>query len=50
MPGYNSFSLAAQDNLHPVYTDAGADPTDALQAVDQAAEEALIEEIDIEDR
>jgi len=43
VPGYNSFSLAVQENLHSVYAD-GADPGPALEAVNEAAEEALVED------
>lgn len=48
VPGYNNFSLAVQDHLYPVYSQ-GEDMDSALQAVNQAAEEALVEEIDIEE-
>lgn len=40
VPGYNSLSLAVQDNLHPAFL-GQEDPETALQSVDQAAEEAL---------
>ena len=40
VPGYNSLSLAMQDNLHPAFL-GQEDPEAALQSVDQAAEEAL---------
>ncbi len=47
VPGYNSFSLAVQDELHPaIMSDDDLDA--ALQAVDQAAEDALVEEVDPE--
>jgi multiple sugar transport system substrate-binding protein len=43
VPGYNSLSLAIQDNLHPAYIGQGeADP--ALDAVDGAANDALEQE------
>jgi len=45
VPGYNSFSLAVQENLHAVYAE-GADPGPALETVNEAAEDALVEEID----
>lgn len=40
VPGYNSFSLAVQDNLHPAFRGQG-DVESALAAVDQAANDAL---------
>ncbi len=43
VPGYNGFSLAVQEHLHSVYAD-GADPGPALEAVNEAAEEALVED------
>ncbi|WP_190394377.1 ABC transporter substrate-binding protein [Nocardiopsis quinghaiensis] len=43
VPGYNSLSLAIQDNLHPAFRGQGeAGP--ALEAVDQAADDALEQE------
>lgn len=48
VPGYNSFSLAVQENLYPVYSQ-GADMDSALQEVNQAAEDALVEDVDIEE-
>ena len=43
VPGYNSFSLAVQEELHGVYAD-GDDPGPALEAVNEAAENALVED------
>lgn len=40
VPGYNSLSLAIQENLHPAYL-GQKDPQEALQAVDEAAQKAL---------
>lgn len=43
VPGYNSLSLAVQDNLHPAFRGQGeAQP--ALDAVDEAANDALEQE------
>lgn len=43
VPGYNSLSLAIQDNLHPVYSQGG-DVQTALEQVDAAANDALSQE------
>lgn len=40
VPGYNSLSLAIQENLHPAYL-GEKDPQEALEAVDEAAQKAL---------
>ncbi|MCP3013749.1 ABC transporter substrate-binding protein [Nocardiopsis dassonvillei] len=43
VPGYNSLSLAVQDNLHPAFRGQEESGT-ALEAVDQAANDALEQE------
>ncbi|WP_159942773.1 MULTISPECIES: ABC transporter substrate-binding protein [unclassified Nocardiopsis] len=43
VPGYNSLSLAIQDNLHPAFRGQG-DAQEALDAVDRAAGDALEQE------
>ncbi|MFW6641765.1 ABC transporter substrate-binding protein [Nocardiopsis algeriensis] len=43
VPGYNSLSLAVQDNVYPAYL-GHEDPRKALEAVDRAAGEALGQE------
>jgi len=40
VPGYNSLTLAIQENLHPAYL-GEKDPQEALEAVDEAAQKAL---------
>lgn len=43
VPGYNSLSLSVQDHIHPAFL-GQADPDEALEAVNEAAQDAVGEE------